>query len=451
MNLHRINIIIGREYLNRVKKKSFLIVTFLVPVLFAALCLLPALIINGLNEESKTLAVVDESSVVMPYLQDSELVSYKDCTGRSVEELKAELGESDYDAILAISPLDTVARTVSADIFSLKPLGIELGEIVNSRINDAIEAYRISTYDIEDLKVIMEEVKADVKLRSYTLDEEGKETINESGVFMIVSMVLGMIIYMFIVIFGGMVMSSVIEEKSSRVVEVLVSSVKATELMFGKIIGIALVAITQFLLWVVLTAAIIGIVGSIAGPSLLADTDPATMVQMSAGVDAAQAEAIASAMSEPGEMSVILTTLKNMPIATILVCFLVFFVFGYMLYASLFAAIGSAVENEGDTQQLQIPVTIPILIGFFIAIYAFKAPESPLVFWGSMIPFTSPIVMLARLPFGVPAWEIIVSIVLLIATVVLCAWISAKIYRVGILVFGKKSTFKDLWKWLKQK
>ena len=450
MNLHRINIIIGREYLNRVKKKSFLIVTFLVPVLFAALCLLPALIINGLNEESKTLAVVDESSVVMPYLQDSELVSYKDCTGCSVEELKAELGESDYDAILAISPLDTVARTVSADIFSLKPLGIELGEIVNSRINDAVEAYRISTYDIEDLKVIMEEVKADVKLRSYTLDEEGKETINESGVFMIVSMVLGMIIYMFIVIFGGMVMSSVIEEKSSRVVEVLVSSVKATELMFGKIIGIALVAITQFLLWVVLTAAIIGIVGSIAGPSLLADTDPATMVQMSAGVDAAQAEAIASAMSEPGEMSVILTTLKNMPIATILVCFLVFFVFGYMLYASLFAAIGSAVENEGDTQQLQIPVTIPILIGFFIAIYAFKAPESPLVFWGSMIPFTSPIVMLARLPFGVPAWEIIVSIVLLIATVVLCAWISAKIYRVGILVFGKKSTFKDLWKWFKQ-
>ena len=450
MNLHRINIIIGREYLNRVKKKSFLIVTFLVPVLFAALCMLPALIINGLNEESKTLAVVDESSVVMPYLQDSELVSYKDCTGRSVEELKAELGESDYDAILAISPLDTVARTVSADIFSLKPLGIELGEIVNSRINDAVEAYRISTYDIEDLKVIMEEVKADVKLRSYTLDEEGKETINESGVFMIVSMVLGMIIYMFIVIFGGMVMSSVIEEKSSRVVEVLVSSVKATELMFGKIIGIALVAITQFLLWVVLTAAIIGIVGSIAGPSLLADADPATMVQMSAGVDAAQAEAIAAAMSEPGEMSVILTTLKNMPIATILVCFLVFFVFGYMLYASLFAAIGSAVENEGDTQQLQIPVTIPILIGFFIAIYAFKAPESPLVFWGSMIPFTSPIVMLARLPFGVPAWEIIVSIVLLIATVVLCAWISAKIYRVGILVFGKKSTFKDLWKWFKQ-
>ena len=450
MNLHRINIIIGREYLNRVKKKSFLIVTFLVPVLFAALCMLPALIINGLNEESKTLAVVDEYSVVMPYLQDSELVSYKDCTGRSVEELKAELGESDYDAILAISPLDTVARTVSADIFSLKPLGIELGEIVNSRINDAVEAYRISTYDIEDLKVIMEEVKADVKLRSYTLDEEGKETINESGVFMIVSMVLGMIIYMFIVIFGGMVMSSVIEEKSSRVVEVLVSSVKATELMFGKIIGIALVAITQFLLWVVLTAAIIGIVGSIAGPSLLADADPATMVQMSAGVDAAQAEAIASAMSEPGEMSVILTTLKNMPIATILVCFLVFFVFGYMLYASLFAAIGSAVENEGDTQQLQIPVTIPILIGFFIAIYAFKAPESPLVFWGSMIPFTSPIVMLARLPFGVPAWEIIVSIVLLIATVVLCAWISAKIYRVGILVFGKKSTFKDLWKWFKQ-
>jgi ABC-2 type transport system permease protein len=256
---------------------------------------------------------------------------------------------------------------------------------------------------------------------------------------------------MFIALFGGMVMSSVIEEKASRVVEVLVSSVKATELMFGKIIGVALVALTQFFLWIVLTLSIVGIVGAVAGKDLLKSADPAEMVQTVGGMSAEQSEAVVQAVSDQGEMGTILSTISNLPFAKIIVCFVLFFIFGYMLYASLFAAIGSAVENEGDTQQLQIPITIPLLLGFFIAIYAFKAPDSALVFWGSMIPFTSPIVMLARLPFGVPTWELVVSIILLIATFAVCAWISAKIYKVGILMFGKKSTWKDLWKWLKQK
>ncbi|MBQ3820086.1 MAG: ABC transporter permease, partial [Bacteroidales bacterium] len=283
------------------------------------------------------------------------------------------------------------------------------------------------------------------------LDAEGKEKVSESGVYMMVSMILGMIIYMFIALFGGMVMSSVIEEKASRVVEVLVSSVKATELMFGKIIGVALVALTQFFLWIVLTLAILGIVGAVSGQNLLQGADTTQMVQTVGVLQAEQAEEVAAALSDQGEMGVIFSTLGNLPYGQILVCFVVFFLFGYMLYASLFAAIGSAVENEGDTQQLQIPITIPLLLGFFIAIYAFKAPDSALVFWGSMIPFTSPIVMLARLPFGVPVWEIVLSIVLLIATFAVCAWISAKIYKVGILMFGKKSTWKDLWKWFKQK
>ena len=245
-------------------------------------------------------------------------------------------------------------------------------------------------------------------------------------------------------------MSSVIEEKSSRVVEVLISSVKATELMFGKIIGIAMVALTQFLLWVVLTVAIVGVVGAVAGPSLLSGSDPAEMAQM-AGMDPAMTETAIAAASGQGEASILLSSLANIPFGQIIVCFIIFFVFGYMLYASLFAAIGSAVENEGDTQQLQLPLTIPLLVAFFIALYAFKAPDSGLVFWGSIIPFTSPIVMLARLPFGVPVWEIVLSVVLLIAAFALFAWISAKIYKVGILMFGKKSTWKDLWKWFKQK
>ena len=292
----------------------------------------------------------------------------------------------------------------------------------------------------------MEDVKVNVPLRSYTISDDGEEKVSESGVYMLVSMILGMVIYMFIVMFGAMVMSSVIEEKSSRVVEVLVSSVKATELMFGKIIGIAFVALTQFLLWIVLTVAIVGVVGTLAGPSLASSLDPAEMSQM-AGMDAGQL----ASMTGSSELGVIISSLSNMHLGTILVCFLIFFVLGYMLYASLFAAIGSAVENEGDSSQLQMPVTVPLMIAFFVALYAFKAPESTLVFWCSLIPFTSPIVMLARLPYGVPTWEIVLSIILLALTFALCAWLSAKIYKVGILMFGKKTSWKDLWKWLKQK
>ncbi len=451
MNLHTTGIIISREYLNKVKKKSFLITTFLVPVLFAALCILPSVIMLGTKESSKSIAVIDNSGIVAPVLEDSETATYTVLEGESVDKMKLSLESLGYDALLVVSPLDVEQKTLSADVYSNKPMGMDLNENLHGKINSAVEAYRIEQSGIENLKDIMKEVKANVKMHSYTLDEEGKEKISESGVYMMVSMLLGMIIYMFIALFGGMVMSSVIEEKASRVVEVLVSSVKATELMFGKIIGVALVALTQFFLWIVLTLAIVGVVGAISGQNLLQGTDTTQIVQSVGGLDAEQSEAVAEALSDQGEMNVILSTIGNLPFGKIIACFVIFFIFGYMLYASLFAAIGSAVENEGDTQQLQIPLTIPLLLGFFIAIYAFKAPDSALVFWGSMIPFTSPIVMLARLPFGVPAWEIIVSVILLIATFAVCAWLSAKIYKVGILMFGKKSTWKDLWKWLKQK
>ena len=449
MNTRIIGLVISREYLTRVKKKSFLILTFLAPILFGAMCILPSLIMVYSKEDGKKVAVVDNSGLVMPYLVDSKTVDYEDCAGQSVEALKSGLGNNGYDAILSISALNSQTRDVNAEVFSSKPLGIDMTETMSNRINKAVEDYRIASYGIEGLESIMKEVKADVKLRSYTLDEEGKETVSESAVFMMVSMILGIIIYMFIAIFGGMVMSSVIEEKASRVVEVLISSVKATDLMFGKIIGIALVALTQFFLWIVLTFAIIAGVGVISGGAILDSADPAAMVEMS-GMSAEQMETLTAAASEPEGMEVIFSTLRSMPIAEILICFVIFFVFGYMLYASLFSAIGSGAESEGDTQQLQIPITIPLLLGFFIAIYAFKAPDSSLVLWGSMIPFTSPIVMLARLPFGVPVWQILLSVVLLVATTGVLAWASAKIYRVGILMFGKKTTWKDLWKWFKQ-
>ena len=451
MNLKTTGIIISREYLTRVKKKSFLLTTFLVPILFAAFCALPSLIMLGTKEESKNIAVVDRSGIVAPMLESGETATYNILEDADPETIKTSLKDLGYDALLFISEIDPETRSLGADVYSVKPLGMDLSENINSRIDSAVENWRIEQSGVENLKDIMKDVKAHVKMKSYTVDEEGKESISESGVYMAVSMVLGMIIYMFIAIFGGMVMSSVIEEKSSRVVEVLVSSVKATELMFGKIIGVALVALTQFLLWIVLTLAIVGVLGTVLGQDLLRGTDTTELVQTVGGVNAEQAEAVTEAISDSDGLSVILGTLSNLPIGTIIICFIIFFLFGYMLYASMYAAVGSAVENEGDSNQLQIPITIPLLIGFFIAIYAFKAPDSALVFWGSMIPFTSPIVMLARLPFGVPAWEIVLSIALLIITFAVFAWLSAKIYKVGILMFGKKSTWKDLWQWLNLK
>ena len=447
MNLKNIGIIIRREYLNRVKKKSFLITTFVVPILMAALCLVPMLLMMTSKEKVKTIGVVDRSEIVLPYLEDTDTIDYTDCAGADPETLKATMADAGLDAVLVISEI-TEDKLVTADLTSKKPLGMEMVSSINRRVNDAVEDYRVASYNIEGLSEILASVKPDIKLKSYTMDDEGKETVSETGVYAVLSMAMGLLLFLFITLFGGMVMSAVIEEKTSRVVEVLVSSVKATELMFGKIIGIALVALTQFVLWIVLTAAIVAVGGSLMGQDLLSSMgdNPVEMVS-GMGVDAS---AVAAA-AEPSELGVVLSTLGSLPLGRFLLIFLVYFIFGYMLYASMFAAIGSTVENEGDTQQLQLPVTIPLMIGYFIAIYAFNAPDSSIAVWGSMIPFTSPIVMLARTPFGVPGWEYALSIALLVATFVLMAWLSAKVYKVGILMFGKKSTWKDLWKWLKQK
>ena len=460
MNFKKLGIIIQREYLNKVKKKSFILTTFGVPILFAAMYVVLIFIMLKAKEDSKTVAVIDQSGIVMPMLEDTETIHFQEYAAVSADSLKNHLADFGADILLSISPLDTAARTVSANTYAEKPMGVETAEMLENRINKAVEAYRIESYGIEGLDQIMKDVHSNVRLTSYTVDAAGKETISQSEVYMIISMVLGMALYMFIAIFSGMVMSSVIEEKSSRVVEVLVSSVKATELMIGKIVGVALVALTQFLLWIILTLVIVGIIGGVVGFDKIMDNpDMQQQVTQMAGtpgmnMDLTELQALTdtTAVAEgPTGIQAVVGTLTSLNYGQIVLAFIIYFLFGYLLYASLFAAIGSAVENEADTQQLQIPVTIPLLLGFFIAFYAFRAPESSIVFWGSMIPFTSPIVMLARLPFGVATWELVVSIVLLVVTFIACAWASAKIYKVGILMYGKKSSFKDLWKWLKQK
>ena len=458
MDFRIIKTVISREYMTRVKKKSFLVTTFVVPILFAAMMVVVFYIMGNTKERKQDVAVIDQSGIVMPHLQSGDRITYTDFSTEDPETVKPHLKDLGKDVLVVISPIDSVRKTVSVQAYSKDPLGVEFTSGLSNRVDDAVEEYRVQSYGIENLSQIMDEVRSNVKVTEYTLDESGKENISASSIYMIVSMLLGIIIWMFIMMFGGQVMSSVIEEKSSRVVEVLISSVKATDLMFGKIIGVALVALTQFLLWIVLTVVLTSAASAFIGKDMLKSfsSNPEMMAQTTMGMHpdfgsiAAPADTAAVEAGTPGELQTVMATLANIPWVKLIVSFLIYFILGYLLYASLYAAVGSAVESVEDTQQLQLPITIPLMIAYMIILMAFQNPDSGVVVWASMIPFTSPIVMLARIPYGVPMWQLIVSIVILFFTFLACAWLSAKIYKVGILMFGKKSTFKDLWKWLKQ-
>ena len=496
MDFRIIKTVISREYSTRVKKKSFLVTTFVVPILFATFIVGITYIMGNTKQRKQDVAVVDQSGIVFSHLENTDRLTFADYSLSDPDSLKADLDAIGKDVLVVISPLDTVSKSVSVSAYSGKPLGVEFTSGLAGKVDKAVEEYRVRQYGIDNLSKIMEEVRSDVKINEYTLGEDGKESVSESGIYMIVSMLLGIIIWMFIVMFGGQVMSSVIEEKNSRVVEVLISSVKAVDLMFGKIIGVALVALTQFMLWIVLSVVLVSVAGAFIGQDMLKDisSNPQMMAQtmgvspdqlsalnlgqaggsvavdLSAGDSASAITASspaaagdstlasastdslsAAAPAEQDDLSVIIGTLANIPWTRLIISFLLYFLLGYLLYASLYAAIGSAVENEGDAQQLQMPVTIPLLIAYFIILMAFQNPDSQLVVWGSLIPFTSPIVMLARIPYGVPMWQLVLSFALLLLTFIACAWASAKIYKAGILLFGKKTTFKDLWKWLKMK
>lgn len=451
MNLRTIGVIINREYSTRVKKKTFLLTTFLVPVLLALCGVIMGVVMVNVKEKTKTVGVVDESGIVMPYLKNSEQISFQDMSSEPLDTVKARLANLGLDGVLSISKIDE-QKNLQASFTSVKPVGMGVTATMSRYIDDALEDYRIRSYNIDGLEEIVNSVKADVPIRTFVLDEKGGEKVSESGVNSILSMVLGIFIFLFITMFGSMVMTAVVEEKTSKVVEVLISSVKATELMFGKIIGVALVALTQFFLWIVLSIVLLSAGMGIIAPKMMDTVDAQSIVAgLPEGTN--QFDAMTAVLSQSdSELGDVVGTLAGLNIGQLVLYFIVFFVLGYLLYASLFAAIGSAaVDNENDTSQLQMPVTIPLMIAYFIALYAYNAPDSAVALWGSMIPFTSPIVMLARIPFGVPGWQILLSIGLLVVTTIACAYLSAKIYKVGVLMYGKKTTFKDLWKWLKQK
>ena len=459
MNWKKVGIVISHEYTTRVRKKSFILTTLLTPIGMALLICVPALIMLFSGNDNQKVKVIDESGIVAPYLENSEHTTYVMGTeGETVDLLREIFDDLDYYAIVGISPLDEKGE-VSVVSYSKEPLNMDLKNAISRAANKAVETRKLAQYDIRDLDEILSDVKTDIKVNSMTLTNDGDAKEDSVEIYMVLAYLMSFMIYMFVFMFGTMVMRSVIDEKSSRVVEVIVSSVKSVELMMGKIIGVALVALTQFFIWIALTLVIVTAVNAFAGPKLLQSVGGMEQAVAVAGQDgnigtADVTSILEAAGSDPDASGFvkILGQIKDLNWGYLIGCFLIYFLLGYLLYASMFAAIGAAVDNEADTNQLQLPITIPLIIGLFIMLHTFEHPNSALSVWTSIIPWTSPMVMLARIPFGtVPGWQLLLSILLLLLTFLATAWLSAKIYKVGILTYGKKSSFKDLLKWMKLK
>lgn len=464
--MSKIGIIIAREYSTRVRKKSFIIGTFLVPVLFALMFVIPMLIATYSSDNKvRTIAVDDQSGVVAQKLEDKENIKYSIIDGAVAEQVKKDLAKSGtYYALLQISKMDSL-NNADVSIFCPEQVSISLKDQIQSQVNEILSANKLASYDIPDLENVLSNIRNTSRVKTLKVgenDQEGKET--SVGAYMAIGYISSFIIYMFIFMFGGMVMQGVIEEKNNRIIEVIVSSVKPIQLMIGKIVGVALVALTQFMAWIVLTFLIVTGVSVVTGASSSSMVKQSVQAQTAgvniqgadvAGIDiaslnAGENPADSSAVNEGlSAIAPIFNTLKQMNILGIIGTFLLYFILGYLLYASMFAAVGACVDNQADTQQLMWPITIPLIIGLFIMMSAFQNPNSTVAVWGSIIPFTSPMVMVARFAYGVPAWQYILSVALLIGTFLFMGWLSAKIYRIGILSYGKKAGWKEIFKWLK--
>jgi len=449
--MNKISVIIKREYITRVRKKSFIIMTILAPVLMAALTvLLPALMMNQKGDLKKIAVIEDNSDLFKGAIKPTQDVEYIYLENTNVEDLKKTFEKDGYYGILYISPeLVNTPNAVYLISKNQPPMGL-LQHIENS-LEKEIERQKLLSYKIQNLDEIMKSIDTNVSVQTKKIDETGAETGTSTGIAMALAYINAFVMYMLVFIFGSQVMRGVIEEKTSRVVEVIISSVKPIQLMMGKIIGIALVGLTQLLIWVFLTLAAITVLKS----TILNKTDTTEIAQtVSQNLMTTDQQAVAAAEKttvspEFAELSEIFDNAMNQPWGLILICFVFYFITGYLLYASVFAAIGSAVDNETETQQFMMPVVIPIIIGLMVAMGTMQNPESPVSFWCSLIPLTSPIVMMARIPFGVPYWQIALSMAIMLVTFIAFVWMAAKVYRTGILMYGKKTSWKEMWKWLR--
>lgn len=436
--MNKIGLIIKREYLRRVSKKSFILLTLLTPFLFAALVFVPLWLSTIKGDEVRNVAIIDTTGKYAGLFENNE--SYRFVHSDKTLDEYRQGGDKEIFAFLSITD-DLLSNPQAATLYSEKQVPADLSRLVNQTIGKELESEKLASFNIPNLKEIIRESKIDFNVQTIKWSEDGKETASSATVTSIIGMVFTFIIYMFIMMYGAMVMQGVMEEKTNRIIEVMISSVRPFDLMMGKIIGIGFVGLTQVFLWGVITTILVG-----GGGFLFSGGADMAALQTTPSMGMADANALASASG-----SEMMGIIHSINIPEIVFSFIVYFIGGYLLYASIFAAIGSAVDSQEDTQQFMAPITILMIFALYAGIYSMENPDGPLAFWCSMIPFTSPIVMMVRIPFEIPLWEKLLSIVLLYVTAIGIVWLSAKIYRVGILMYGKKPSLKEMVKWIKYK
>lgn len=435
-----IGIIIAREFNERVGKKSFVITTLLMPVLMLLLMAAPAAIMMLSTPDDTEIAVVDQSGMVMPELAaraaDLDFVTLS----ATDQPLDSVIADDRYDAVIFIGA-DVVENPSNAALYNRDAGSMEVEMLASNAIKKVVEDERLKAYSIENLSKILDEVSVDVHLSTLRIDESGNQESFSSGVSYGMGMVMTFVLYMFLLLYGQMVMTSIIEEKNNRVLELVVSSVKPMQLMMGKIIGVGLVAVVQVVIWGVLLC----LMSAFLLPAILPADLSAQVAMASAG------NMDMSSGIDPDMINALATFTSVGYIATMMGYMLLFLVGGFLFYASIFAAIGSAVDNIQDASQLQTFAVLPIILALVFSLAVVSDPNGTMSVWMSMIPFTSPMVMLARIPFGIPVWQVWMSAAILFASFVAMAWIAGKIYRIGIFMYGKKPSITDLVRWARYK
>lgn len=423
--MHKIGLIISREYLTRVRKKSFIIMTIIGPLLFAALLIVPTWLASQ-DGEQRVIEVLDDSGNFEGKFQDTESLLFEYITG-DLNEAKERVPNKYTFGLLYIPAID-IHDPTGISLYTLSNPSIVMVKTIERTIKGEIEEIRLAKSGID--KGTLASLKADITVDTISLSTTGEEKASSSGAASVAGYVGSFLIYFFIFYYGAQIMRGVIEEKTNRILEVIISSVRPMQLMLGKIIGVAAVGLTQFVLWVMLTFAI---------SSLVASTF---------GIDASASPQMAQAQDVPMEdIDNIMASLTSLNFPLILGVFLFYFLGGYLMYGALFAAVGSAVDSDADSQQFMFPITIPLIFSIVVLGAVLKDPDGSLAFWMSMIPLTSPVVMMMRAPFGVPEWQLALSMLLLIGGFLFTSWVAGRIYRVGILMHGTKVNYKTLAKW----
>ena len=437
--MNKIGLIIKREYMTRVRKRSFLILTFLGPILMAAIYIIPIMLALNASNENMRIAVVDESHWFEDRFTGTKEHTFVNMPNQSIDSVKELVKSGIFDMAVYVPPTQLNIPS-NAVVYSIRQVPMEVENYISNVMKKEIEDQKLMAKGVDP--EIVSAVKTDVNLQIMRMDNKGNEKETFTKVQFALGIGLSMLVYMFIIFFGGQVMQGVSEEKTNRIIEVIISSVKPFQLMMGKIIGVSLVALTQFVLWILLTGALyLGFSAfmGLSSPEIL--SSGTVMSQQISSNDIMNNEAVQN----------IIQIAHSIDFGTIIGCFLIFFILGYLLYATLYAAIGSLVDNNTDSQQFTLPVTVPLIVAIISSFYIVNNPDSSLSVWLSMIPFTSPISMMVRIPFGVPIWQIVLSVVILAGTFVAMTWFAAKIYRTGILMYGKKLSYKEIFKWLKYK